>query len=142
MLERIEELLKEVETFRAESKEQLEQFRIKMLGTKGEIKALFNAFKEVDNALKKEVGQSLNTLKVKAEEKVQILKGELESAHSQVASTIDLSLPSGQTPIGSRHPISLMRNRICEIFQHIGFSVAEGPEIEDDFHNFSALNFP
>lgn len=142
MQEKIKELLNEVENFKAESKEQLEEFRIQLLGSKGKVKALFADFRNVPNEEKKEVGQLINTLKVKAQDKLDEFKGKLAGADSSTAEDLDLTRTGTPFPLGSRHPISIVRNEIIEIFSRIGFTVSEGPEVEDDWHNFSALNFP
>lgn len=145
MIEKIKELLKEVEEFQASTLEQAEAFRVKMLSKKGLIAALFNDFKDVDHSLRKEVGQQLNELKNLATEKINLVKEQLEQAGaSQKAQSEmpDLSMPADFAPLGTRHPLSLVRNRINGIFEKIGFVVSEGPEMEDDWHNFSALNFP
>lgn len=141
MKEKIAELLNEVEQFKADSQEQIEAFRIKILGSKGVLKDLFADFKTVPNEQKKEVGQLINTLKEKAQSKINELKNNVASTKSNVES-IDLTRTGYPTPLGSRHPISLVRKEIIDIFSRIGFTVSEGPEIEDDWHNFSALNFP
>ncbi len=141
MLEKIQELLSEVEKFTCSSAEDLEKFRIEYLGKKGKITALFADFKTVPNEQKKEVGQKINLLKNTASDKVEALKQSL-SASRKVTVGNDLSLPGEAGNIGSRHPISLVRNEISEIFKRIGFTISEGPEIEDDWHVFSALNFP
>lgn len=143
MIEKINKLIEEVEQFKAENTEQLEKFRIKILGSKGALKELFQDFKNVSAETKKEIGQAINTLKVKAEEKVAFYKNQFENnLSSSFSNHIDLTLPSGTTPVGSTHPISLIRNEIADIFGRIGYVIAEGPEIEDDWHNFTALNFP
>lgn len=141
MKEKIDNLLKEIEQFAAETKEQAEEFRIKLLSRKGIIQDLFEEFKTVEPAIKKEVGKHLNELKTKAQEKFDSLKERFESTQSQTSST-DLTLPGEPAPLGSRHPLSIVRNEIIKIFERLGYMVAEGPEIEDDWHNFSALNFP
>lgn len=141
MKEKIAELLNEVEQFKADSPEQIEAFRIKILGSKGVLKDLFADFKTVPNEQKKEVGQLINALKEKAQDKINELKSSLTSTNDKV-DDIDLTRPGYPTPLGSRHPISLVRKEIIDIFSRIGFTVSEGPEIEDDWHNFSALNFP
>ena len=141
MKKKIEEYLKEVEAFRAEKLEQLEQFRIEFLSKKGKIPALFNDFRNVDPNDRKEVGQLINNLKTAVQEKIVGLKDKLEESNLSKDSDMDLTLPPNVT-LGTRHPLSIVRNEIIEIFARIGFSVSEGPEIEDDFHNFSALNFP
>lgn len=142
MKQRIEELLEEVEGFTAESKEQLEEFRIKLLGSKGTIKALFADFKNVPNEQKKEVGQAINELKTKAQSKFDEIKSNLTGATSSNKNELDLTRTGTPVKLGSRHPISIVRNEIIDIFSRIGFTVSEGPEVEDDWHNFSALNFP
>ena len=142
MKTKIEALLSEVEAFKAEGKEHLEDFRIQLLGSKGKIKALFADFKDVPNEQKKEVGQLINDLKNKAQEKFDEFKTQLESTNSETTNEQDLTRTPFPMEVGSRHPISIVRNEIIDIFSRIGFTVSEGPEIEDDWHNFSALNFP
>ncbi len=141
MRERLNELLKEVESFTAQKPEQVEEFRIKILGSKGVLKELFADFKNVPNEQKKEVGQLINQVKEQAQLKIDEFKALFENVIT-VDNTIDLTKPGFPTTVGSRHPISLVKNEIVEIFSRIGFTVSEGPEIEDDWHNFSALNFP
>ena len=140
MLERVKGLLQEVENFVPKSEKEIEEFRLKFLGKKGEMNALFAAFKEVPNESKKEFGQAINTLKQNAQSKVDAYKGSFET--EEKGDEIDLSRPVSLDNLGSRHPISLVRNQIVDIFNRIGFTVSEGPEIEDDWHNFSALNLP
>lgn len=140
MLEKIDELLLQVQSFKANSPEELEQFRIQYNGKKGILNDLFAQFKSVPAQEKKEFGLRLNTLKQAVAQKLESSKA-TESAQND-ADFKDLTRPSYPRPLGSRHPISLVRNRILEIFQSIGFSIADGPEIEDDWHNFSALNMP
>ncbi|OFY86629.1 MAG: phenylalanine--tRNA ligase subunit alpha [Bacteroidetes bacterium RIFCSPLOWO2_12_FULL_35_15] len=142
MKDRIEELLKEVESFTASSKEHVEEFRIKILSKKGKVTELFDDFKTVAPELRKEVGQKLNELKNKAQEKINHLKEKFESSNDKTNQNNDLTLPAETIAVGSRHPLSLVRNQIVEIFSRIGFTVSEGPEIEDDWHNFTALNTP
>ena len=142
MKEKIEELLTHIENFAAQSKEQVEEFRIKMLGKKGVVTELFDDFKTVAPELKREMGQALNELKVKALDRVNALKETFENEEPVATNNIDLTRPSEPVNLGSRHPLSLVRNEIIEVFSRIGFVVSEGPEIEDDWHNFSALNFP
>jgi phenylalanyl-tRNA synthetase alpha chain len=142
LLKQIEDYKKEISTFSATDEKQVEEFRIKYLGTKGIVKAIMGEMKNVAAENKKEAGQLLNEFKVFVETKYdELKKAEGGSQESQV-STIDLSLPGDELPIGSRHPVVLMRNRIVSIFQRLGFAVADGPEIEDDWHNFGALNLP
>lgn len=144
----MEELLKQLEAYRAEinastatDPKAVEEFRIKWLGTKGLVKSVMGEMKNVPADQKKAFGQLLNDFKVLAENKFEALKETAGSSES-AAGSIDLSLPADEMPLGSRHPINLMRNRIVSIFQRLGFAVAEGPEIEDDWHNFTALNLP
>ena len=141
MKEKIKKNIKEIESFSALSNEEIETFRIKYLGKKGLINSYFIDFKSLDNDKKKDVGQLLNQLKNSAHSKVEELKTKLSSDNSQPKLN-DLSRPGDPIQIGSRHPISIVKNRIVEIFSNIGFTISEGPEIEDDWHNFSALNLP
>ena len=142
MLDRVKELIVEVEAFNATTKEEVESFRIKYLGTKGLLKELFAEFKNVDAGLRKDFGQALNNLKKSAEDKVIKLSESLEELTSENSFYGDLTRPSEPINLGSRHPISLVKNQIIEVFNRIGFTVSEGPEIEDDWHNFTALNLP
>jgi phenylalanyl-tRNA synthetase alpha chain len=142
MLDKVENLLKEVREFKSDSKEEIESFRIKLLGQKGKIKDLFSDFKHVANDQKKEFGQKLNTLKTEAQEKVNSLKAKASSSSASSDTNEDLSKSGFPIELGSRHPISIVRNEMIDIFTRIGFNVSEGPEIEDDWHNFTALNFP
>ena len=141
MKEKIKKNIKEIESFSALSNEEIETFRIKYLGKKGLINSYFIDFKSLDNDKKKDVGQLLNQLKNTANSKVEELKTQLSSENFQPKLN-DLSRPGDPIQIGSRHPISIVKNRIVEIFSNIGFTISEGPEIEDDWHNFSALNLP
>jgi phenylalanyl-tRNA synthetase alpha chain len=141
MKEKVEEILKEIEEFTADTKEKVEEYRIKWLSRKGRIAELFEEFKTVGPELKKEFGQKLNQLKVKAEDKLQRLKEKFEHTDT-TEKDIDLTLPAGDLSYGTRHPLNIVRKEIIDIFSRIGFTVADGPEIEDDWHNFSALNFP
>lgn len=144
MLEKINKLLEEVESFGADSKEQLEEYRIKWLSKKGEISALFDDFREVPNDLKKELGQKLNLLRNKAQEKINALKESLELKDAGAKNEgIDLTIPAFPSiQNGSRHPLTIVKNEIISIFSAIGFTVSDGREIEDDWHNFTALNTP
>jgi len=141
MIEKINQYLEEAKTFTANTLEEIEAFRIKYMGKKGLVNDLFAAFKNVPRENKKEVGQKLNELKVTIQEKVNSLKENIEDS-SDKKSQIDLTLPADPLKIGSRHPISVVRNEIIDIFKRLGFTISEGPEIEDDWHVFSALNFP
>jgi phenylalanyl-tRNA synthetase alpha chain len=143
MQNKIQDLLVEVEDFKASSKEELENFRLKFLSKKGILAEIFSEMKNIAAEERKEFGQKVNELKNKVEQKFQSLQEAFEKDSDKVSGKkIDLTLPAEPYALGARHPISITRNRILEIFSHIGFTVAEGPEIEDDWHNFSALNFP
>ena len=143
LLQQIEEVKQEMTAFKAENEEQAEAFRIKFLGTKGIVKAIMGEMKQVPVEQKKEFGQLLNSFKTFAEERYEALKNGLKAATAQTdAIDFDWSLPGDLTPVGTRHPLSLVRNQIVSIFKKLGFAVAEGPEIEDDWHNFTALNLP
>jgi phenylalanyl-tRNA synthetase alpha chain len=142
MKNKIDELLNEIEAFTANSKENVEEFRIKILSKKGKLTALFEDFKTVEPSLRKEVGQRLNDLKIKAQDKINHLKEKFGSTADASEELMDLSLPAETIALGSRHPLSIIRNQIVDIFSKIGFTVSEGPEIEDDWHNFTALNTP
>jgi phenylalanyl-tRNA synthetase alpha chain len=141
MLDKVKALIEEVKQFETESHEELEKFRIKFLGKKGVLTDLFAEFKNVEPQLKKDFGQALNELKVSANDKINDFKSGLEQAQTKY-SLGDLTRPSEPIELGSRHPISLVKNQIIEVFSKIGFNVSEGPEIEDDWHNFTALNLP
>ena len=142
MKEKIDNLLAELEGFIAESAEQVENFRVKMLGKKGAVTELFDEFKTVSPEIKREMGLVLNSLKNKTQNKIIELKERFENSTTDKAQSLDTTRPSQQYSLGSRHPLSLVRNEIISVFSRIGFVVSEGPEIEDDWHNFSALNFP
>jgi len=142
MKDRIEELLKEIESFTASSKEHVEEFRIKILSKKGRVTELFDDFKNVAPELRKDVGQKLNELKTKATDKINHLKEKFENRNDDKNLDIDLTLPAENIAVGSRHPLSIVRDQIVDIFSKIGFTVSDGPEIEDDWHNFTALNTP
>lgn len=133
----------EVNAFNTQNAEELEQFRIKFLGSKGIIKDIFDQFKAVSPEEKRVLGKVLNEFKQLTEAKYQALNEAVESAQGSAAHLqLDLTLPGEGFEVGARHPLALVRREIIEIFNKLGFSVAEGPEIEDDWHNFSALNFP
>jgi len=141
MIDKINKYLEESKSFIANNLDEIEAFRIKYLGKKGIINDLFAEFKNVPRENKKEVGQKLNELKISLQEKINALKNALEEK-SDSRSDIDLSLPGDPINIGTRHPLSIVRNEIIDIFKRLGFTISEGPEIEDDWHVFSALNFP
>ena len=142
MIEHIRKLIEEAESFNTQSLEEVESFRIKFLGKKGLLTDLFASFKEVPNEQKKDFGQAINKLKSTAQDKVNTLKQSLQNNVTDTALFGDLSRPGEPFEIGARHPISLVKNQITDIFSRIGFNVSEGPEIEDDWHNFTALNLP
>ena len=142
MLDKVKELIGEVNDFKATSKEELEAFRIKYIGKKGILNDLFAEFKNVANDQKKEFGQALNTFKKAAEEKVTSIRESLESTVDAGSALNDLTRPAEPLELGSRHPISIVKNQIIDVFSRIGFTISEGPEIEDDWHNFTALNLP
>lgn len=141
MLDKIQQLLNEVEAFKADNLQQVEEFRIKLLGKKGSITQLFAEFKTVPADQKKEIGQRINVLKDAVQDKINASRDILENKEDD-SEKIDISRPGTQDEIGTRHPISLVKNEMIGIFKKLGFSVAEGPEIEDDWHVFGALNFP
>ena len=141
MIDKIDENLSLVNAFDAQSKEEVEAFRIKYLGKKGILNDFFKAFKEVPPKEKRDYGQALNTLKNAVIEKVKTLQAQNNNP-ATLGYQGDLSRPGFPLELGSRHPLSLVKNRIVEIFSQIGFNISEGPEIEDDWHNFTALNLP
>ncbi len=140
MFDDIDQLLHEVNSFTSSGKEETEQFRLRFNGKKGILNDLFEKFKEVPNDRKKEYGQRINALKQAVAAKLEALKNEGEAVTASEKE--DLTRPGYPFEMGTRHPISIVKNRINDIFRSIGFAVAEGPEIEDDWHNFSALNMP
>ena len=141
MKEKIEQLRQEIEGFAAESPKHLEEFRIRIAGKKGALTEIFEQFKQLAAEHKRELGQKLNELKNIVEKKLREQKEVFDNAGSNTK-IADKTLPSHAGGLGSRHPVSLVRNEILDIFSRIGFTIAEGPEIEDDRHVFSALNFP
>ena len=142
MIKHIYKYVEEVEAFEAQSLEEVEAFRIKFLGKKGVLTGFLAGFKEVSNEEKKDYGLAINKLKDAAHQKVNSLKTALSDNANDIPLFGDLSRPGESFQIGSRHPISLVKNQIIDIFSRIGFNVSEGPEIEDDWHNFTALNLP
>ncbi len=140
--DKITQYTEEINAFSTEKADELEQFRIKFLGTKGIIKDIFDEFKAVSPEEKRTLGKVLNEFKQLAEAKYQFLKENNVAEESVKVADADLTLPGEGFEIGARHPLALVRREIIEIFNKLGFVVAEGPEIEDDWHNFSALNFP
>jgi len=142
MIDEIKKHIAEVASFSSDNLEEIEQFRIKYLSKKGLSADYFAAFKSVPNEQKKEYGQAINQLKKSAIEKVNALKQALENGSVSDSVYGDLTRPGEAIELGARHPISIVKNQIIEIFSRIGFNVSEGPEIEDDWHNFTALNLP
>jgi phenylalanyl-tRNA synthetase alpha chain len=142
MTETIKAHIEQVKAFQTDNKEQLEAFRIKYLGSKGLLKDFFAEFKNIPNEQKKEFGQVINELKTSAEEKVKTIQDALENKEEAKGIYGDTTRPGEAMNIGSRHPISIVKNQMIDIFSTIGFNVSEGPEIEDDWHNFTALNLP
>ena len=142
MIDKIKSAINEISSFESNSRDDVESFRIKYLGKKGIINKFFLDFKKIDNKQKKEVGKILNKLKNVAHQKVDDLILGLSKSSKDSISINDITRPGDPIEIGSRHPISLVKNRIIDIFAKIGFTISEGPEIEDDWHNFTALNLP
>ena len=140
MINKINALLKEVENLKAANAEELEALRIKYLSKKGEISLLMNDFRNVAADQKREVGQHLNKLKEATQNRINELKASFENVQT-TNDDIDLTRTSYPIELGTRHPLSLVKKEICDIFGRLGFSIAEGPEIEDDWHVFSSLNF-
>ena len=138
----INQILKDVEDFKAENKEQVEEFRLKFLSKKGELNKVFDEFRNVPNEQKKELGQKINALKQTVQAKFESLQNTLSESEDDTFTNVDLTLPNKPIQLGSHHPLSIVRNEIIDIFSRIGFTVEEGPEVEDDWHVFSALNFP
>jgi phenylalanyl-tRNA synthetase alpha chain len=142
LIRQIGNIKSEIENEAVVDAKSLEEFRIKYLGTKGILKSIMGEMKNVALENKKAAGQFLNEFKLFVENKFENLKESVSSSPSSPTTEIDLSLPGDEIAVGTRHPVTMMRNRIVSIFQRLGFAVAEGPEIEDDWHNFGALNLP
>ncbi|MDT8346401.1 MAG: phenylalanine--tRNA ligase subunit alpha [Flavobacteriaceae bacterium] len=142
MIDNIDEYVKKVEAFKANTAEEVEAFRIEYLGKKGILHQLFEDFKQVAKEEKKNYGQSLNALKTAVSEKLEALKAQTTSMDKSTHSAVDLTRSGYPQTIGARHPIAVVKNRVVDIFSRIGFNISEGPEIEDDWHNFTALNLP
>ena len=140
MTEKIQALKEQIEAMTAANAAELEALRIKYLSKKGEITALFSDFRNVPNEQKREIGQKLNELKTLATDKINALKQAFEDSAMENVD-IDLTRTAAPQEIGTRHPISLVRKEIIDIFSRLGFTIAEGPEVEDDWHVFSSLNF-
>ncbi len=142
LLAQTEKYKKEIEASIISNKEELENFRIKYLGTKGLVKSIMGEMKNVPVDQKKAAGQLLNEFKIFTESFYELQNEKIGTDNAAIANDIDITLPGQSLPLGTRHPISIVQNKIISIFQRLGFSVAEGPEIEDDWHNFTALNLP
>ncbi len=142
MRDKIEQLLAEVEQLAARKEQELEEIRVRLLGKKGSITQLFDEFRDVLPEQKRELGQVLNKLKVAAAAKIEELKAVIEDSMEPADSQYDLTKPGDKMELGARHPISVTRAEIISIFNKLGYAIAEGPEIEDDWHVFGALNFP
>ena len=140
MIAKIEQLLKEVEALHASNAEELEALRIKYLSKKGAINDLMADFRNVAAEQKKEVGMRLNELKTKAQDKINALKEQFESQDNG-CDGLDLTRSAYPVELGTRHPLTIVKNEIIDIFHRLGFSIADGPEIEDDLHVFTAMNF-
>ena len=140
MIAKIEQLLQEVEAMKAANAEELEALRIKYLSKKGAINELMADFRNVPAEQKKEVGMKLNELKNKAQEKIAALKEQFESQNTG-CDNLDLTRSAYPIKLGTRHPLSIVKNEIIDIFARMGFNIADGPEVEDDWHVFSSMNF-
>ncbi|KKY61950.1 phenylalanine--tRNA ligase subunit alpha [Tannerella forsythia] len=140
MIEKIKALMQEVERLKADNAEELEALRIRYLSKRGEINALMNDFRNVAADRKREVGQSLNELKEMAQQKINQLRERFEQT-AENSDFYDMTRTAYPIPLGTRHPLSIVRKEICDIFARLGFTIAEGPEVEDDWHVFSSLNF-
>ena len=142
MKEKIEELLAAIDALACKTDKEIEEARVRLLGKKGEVTRLFEEFRTVAPELKREYGQKLNQLKNAAASKIEALRNAVSENASSASASFDLTKPGEPFPLGSRHPVSIVREEIIEIFRKFGYNVAEGPEIEDDWHVFEALNFP
>ena len=142
MKESIEKIFRELEEIKATTQKEVEEARVRFLGKKGEITALMEEFRNVAPELKREYGQKLNELKKSAMARIEELKESAQGSVGSAASGEDLTMPGDPVELGSRHPVSIVRQEIVDIFRKFGYDVAEGPEIEDDYHVFEALNFP
>ncbi len=142
MQQKIDSILAEIENLKCKGEQEIEEARVRLLGKKGAITGLFEEFRTVAPEMKREFGQKLNQLKNAAAAKIEELKNTVEESGSSSSASFDLTMPGEQNPLGSRHPVSIAREEIIRIFRKFGYDVAEGPEIEDDWHVFEALNFP
>ena len=141
MQQRIQQLTAELQALSAHSEQEVEDLRIKYISKKGLVSQLFDEFKSVPNEEKRQVGQLLNALKTLATDKINELRASLSSGGDSSEEGIDWSRTAYPVPLGTRHPLTIVQQEICSIFARLGFSIAEGPEIEDDWHVFSSLNF-
>ena len=142
MKEEIARLLDEIGVLKCKTLKEVEEARVRFLGKKGEVTKLFDEFREMDKEAKKEFGRTLNELKNSAMAKIEELKGSVADDSASDGPKADLTMPGDPFELGSRHPVSIVRQQIVDIFRKFGYDVAEGPEIEDDYHVFEALNFP
>ena len=142
MKEEIEQILAEIKELKCKTEKDIEDARVRLLGKKGEITRLFEEFRTVAPELKKEFGQKRNVLKKEATAKIEELKAQAAASGAASSDSFDATMPGDPIPLGSRHPVSIARQQIVNIFRKFGYDVAEGPEIEDDYHVFEALNFP
>ena len=142
MKQRIEQILAEINELKCKTQKEVEEARVRLLGKKGEITRLFEEFRTMDKELKKEFGRSLNELKQAAQNKIEEYKNSIGEDTSAAGPKEDLTMPGDAFELGSRHPVSIVRQEIVDIFRKFGYDVAEGPEIEDDYHVFEALNLP
>jgi phenylalanyl-tRNA synthetase alpha chain len=142
MEDKIKSIETKINSFAIQSRESLEQFRLQFISKKGELTALFDELKSATAEQKKLLGKALNDLKKLSEEKFKQGQDQVESTSANLTFDGDLTLPTTPNKTGSQHPLSLTRHRIIEIFERLGFNVEDGPEVEDDWHNFTALNFP
>ncbi len=140
--EEIERIKGELEALKCKTQKEVEEARVRFLGKKGQVTRLFEEFRTVDKEMKREFGRTLNELKQTATAKIEELKASFGIESEAAPSGVDLSMPGDPLPLGSRHPVSIVREQIVQIFRKFGYDVAEGPEIEDDYHVFEALNFP
>jgi len=142
MKEQIEQILAELSSLKCQTEKEVEEARVHLLGKKGEITKLFEEFRTIPSDMKKEYGQKLNQLKKQASDKIEELKSSVISSGSSASASEDITMPGDPFVLGSRHPVSIAREEIVNIFRKEGYNVAEGPEVEDDYHVFEALNFP
>ncbi|MBP5549762.1 MAG: phenylalanine--tRNA ligase subunit alpha [Bacteroidales bacterium] len=142
MKERIEKITEELKALQCKTEKEVEEARVRLLGKKGEITQLFDEFRTIAPGLKREFGQKLNILKKDASAKIEELKAAAAASGTAAGSGDDVTMPGEPHTLGSRHPVSIAREQVVNIFRKFGYDVAEGPEVEDDYHVFEALNFP